>query len=54
MSLAWIDRKESAAPGRLGNMAAVDVFGVVAGVKPLVVSQGIADEAGYDATLARA
>lgn len=33
--------------GRLGNMAAVDVFGVVTGVKPLVAAQGIADEQTY-------
>lgn len=40
--------------GRLGNMAAVDVFGVVAGVKQLVVSQGLTDAATYDAAMAQA
>ena len=40
--------------GRLGNMAAVDVFGVVTGVKPLVVSQGLTDEQTYDRLLQQA
>lgn len=40
--------------GRLGNMAAADVFGVVNGVKQLVVAQGIADAASYDAAVAQA
>ncbi len=40
--------------GRLGNMASVDVFGVVGGVKALVVAQGIASEADYDAAMSAA
>ena len=40
--------------GRLGNMAAVDVFGVVSGVKQLVVAQGIAQEPEYEATMQQA
>jgi ubiquinone/menaquinone biosynthesis C-methylase UbiE len=36
------------AGGRLGNMAAADVFGVVAGVKPLVSGLGITDAQSYD------
>ncbi|MGZ3583241.1 MAG: class I SAM-dependent methyltransferase [Ktedonobacterales bacterium] len=40
--------------GRLGNMAAVDVFGVMSGVKPLVVAQGITDAQSYDTMLAQA
>lgn len=39
--------------GRLGTMAAADVFGVMTGVKQLVVAQGIADAAPYDAALAQ-
>lgn len=40
--------------GRLGNMALVDVFGVVTGVKPLVVAQGITDAHSYDAAVEQA
>jgi|SRR5579883_1750112 ubiquinone/menaquinone biosynthesis C-methylase UbiE len=40
--------------GRLGNMAEVDVFSVVGGVKPLVVSQGITDADTYDRAMAQA
>lgn len=40
--------------GRLGNMAEIDVFGVVGAVKPLVVAQGITHETDYDAAIAQA
>jgi ubiquinone/menaquinone biosynthesis C-methylase UbiE len=40
--------------GRLGTMAAADVFGVISGVKPMVVAQGITDAASYDAAMAQA
>ena len=37
--------------GRLGNMAAADVFGVVGGVKALVVAQGLTTAEAYDAAM---
>ncbi len=40
--------------GRLGTMAEVDVFGVVGGVKPMMVAQGLATEQSYDALMAQA
>ena len=40
--------------GRLGNMAAADVFGVVGGVKALVVAQGLATAEAYDAAMEQA
>jgi ubiquinone/menaquinone biosynthesis C-methylase UbiE len=40
--------------GRLGNMAAVDVFGVVGGIKQVVVAQGITDTPSYDTAMNQA
>lgn len=40
--------------GRLGNMAAADVFGVVGGVKALVVAQGLATAEAYDLAMEQA
>ena len=42
------------AGGRLGNMAAADVFGVIGGVKALVVAQGLTTAEVYDATMEQA
>jgi ubiquinone/menaquinone biosynthesis C-methylase UbiE len=40
--------------GRLGTMAEVDVFGVVGGIKQVVVAQGITDAPTYDAAMNQA
>jgi ubiquinone/menaquinone biosynthesis C-methylase UbiE len=40
--------------GRLGNMAAVDVFGVVGGIKQVVVAQNITDAPSYDSSMSQA
>ena len=40
--------------GRLGTMVEVDVFGVISGIKPHVVAQGIADAQSYDTMLEQA
>lgn len=40
--------------GRLGNMAAADVFGVVGGVKALAVAQGLTTPEAYDAAMEQA
>jgi hypothetical protein len=40
--------------GRLGGMAEVDVFGVIGGVKPLIVSAGITDGETYERAMTQA
>jgi ubiquinone/menaquinone biosynthesis C-methylase UbiE len=57
--LVDLQRRDVALPvgrygGRLGTMAEVDVFGVVGGVKQLVVAQGLATSEAYDAAMAQA
>ena len=40
--------------GRLGSMAEVDVFGVIGGVKPLIVTAGITDGETYERAMTQA
>jgi ubiquinone/menaquinone biosynthesis C-methylase UbiE len=40
--------------GRLGSMAEVDIFGVIGGVKPLIVSAGITDGETYERAMTQA
>lgn len=56
---ANVNRRDIALPvgeygGRIGKMAETDIFSVMSGVKPLVVSQGIASDEAYTAALTQA